>query len=187
MHAASAAGLARDQYAAAECPDAAGALALILAAGIASRGADSLAAAAEEFSAPKVKPVAAGSWRGKGRSQIRSTGYVVDTFEAASGPSEGPLRSKAVQRAVNLGDDADSVGVVAGQIAGADWGYSNIPERWRRRLAWGDRPSRSQTICGRSSVFDNSMSDADRTQRPPRAPPCLVVALFKCSRKKGSR
>jgi ADP-ribosyl-[dinitrogen reductase] hydrolase len=135
--------LARDQsrvsHAAAECPDAAEALALILAAGIASRGADSLAAA-DEFSAPKVKPVAAGSWRGKGRSQIRSAGYAVDTFEAVLWSVGRSSSFEGGPEAVNLGDDADSVGVVAGQIAGAVWGYSNIPERWRRRLAWGDRP-----------------------------------------------
>jgi hypothetical protein len=62
--------------------------------------------------------------------------------------------------------------------------------RTYRSAGGGDLPgaiasSRSLTICGRSSVFDNSLSDADRTQRPPRASPCLVVALFKCSRKKG--
>ena len=141
----SAASLARNQsrvtHAAAECLDAAEALARILTAGIAGCGAGTLDAAADaELSTPTVKSVAAGSWRGKMRNQIRSTGYVVDTIEAALW-SVGTSSSfeEAVLKAVNLGDDADSVGAVAGQVAGALWGYSNIPDRWRRRLAWRER------------------------------------------------
>jgi ADP-ribosylglycohydrolase len=34
----------------------------------------------------------------------------------------------AVLKAVNLGDDADTVGAVAGQIAGAIYGYSSVPK-----------------------------------------------------------
>ena len=141
----SAASLARNQsqvtHAAAECLDAAEALARILTAGIAGCGAGTLdAAATANLSTPTVKSVAAGSWRGKMRDQIRSTGYVVDTMEAALW-SIGASSSfeEAVLKAVNLGDDADSVGAVAGQVAGALSGYSNIPDRWRRRLAWRER------------------------------------------------
>ena len=36
--------------------------------------------------------------------------------------------------AANLGDDADIVGAVAGQIAGALYGLKGIPERWRKKL-----------------------------------------------------
>ena len=32
--------------------------------------------------------------------------------------------------AVNLGGDADSIGAVYGQIAGAFYGFDAIPERW---------------------------------------------------------
>ena len=32
--------------------------------------------------------------------------------------------------AVNLGGDSDSIGAVYGQIAGAYYGFSAIPERW---------------------------------------------------------
>ncbi len=39
-------------------------------------------------------------------------------------------------KAVNLGDDADNVGAVTGQIVGAIWGRSAIPAKWLRRLAW---------------------------------------------------
>ena len=40
--------------------------------------------------------------------------------------------------AANLGDDADTVAAIAGQIAGAHYGYAAIPERWLRVLAWHD-------------------------------------------------
>ena len=42
---------------------------------------------------------------------------------------------EAVLRAVNLGDDADTTGAVAGQLAGAHWGESGIPAEWRAGLA----------------------------------------------------
>jgi len=37
--------------------------------------------------------------------------------------------------AVNLGDDADTTGAVYGQLAGAFYGVSRIPERWLVKLA----------------------------------------------------
>jgi len=68
---------------------------------------------------------------------VKSTGYVEDTFEAALwafAPQDG--FENIVLRAVNLGDDADTVGAVAGQIAGARFGLSGIPEAWVAGLAW---------------------------------------------------
>jgi ADP-ribosylglycohydrolase len=41
--------------------------------------------------------------------------------------------------AVNLGDDADTTGAVYGQLAGAFYGDSGIPEAWRAKLALRDR------------------------------------------------
>jgi ADP-ribosylglycohydrolase len=37
--------------------------------------------------------------------------------------------------AVNLGDDADTTGAVYGQLAGAYYGESGIPEEWRSVIA----------------------------------------------------
>ena len=53
------------------------------------------------------------------------------------GTSESsPLRVAAV----TLGaDDADTVAAVTGQLAGALYGLSGIPDRWLDRLAWKDR------------------------------------------------
>jgi ADP-ribosylglycohydrolase len=36
---------------------------------------------------------------------------------------------------VNLGDDADTTGAVCGQLAGAYWGESGIPQEWQDGLA----------------------------------------------------
>ena len=41
----------------------------------------------------------------------------------------------AVLKAVNLGDDADTTGAICGQLAGAFWGESRIPESLRSGLA----------------------------------------------------
>ncbi|OYV36837.1 MAG: hypothetical protein B7Z80_14455 [Rhodospirillales bacterium 20-64-7] len=72
-------------------------------------------------------------------SDVKSTGYVVDTFEAAlwAFASEDCFAA-TVLRAVNLGDDADTVGAVAGQLAGARYGLSGIPTEWLEVLLWRD-------------------------------------------------
>jgi len=130
-------------HAAPECLYAAEILARVLASGIAGDGHAALAAATGATpKASKVKALAEGSWRGKTRDQIKSSGYVVDTLEAALWAVGGSQSfSEAVLMAVNLGDDADTVGAVAGQIAGSIWGFSAIPQAWRQNLAWGDRLS----------------------------------------------
>lgn len=42
---------------------------------------------------------------------------------------------EAVLRAVNLGDDADTTGAICGQLAGAYWSESGIPQSLRSGLA----------------------------------------------------
>jgi ADP-ribosyl-[dinitrogen reductase] hydrolase len=87
-----------------------------------------------------VDTIARGLWRGKSRAQIRSSGYVIDTLEAAlwSVASASSFRA-AVLTAANLGDDADTVAAVTGQLAGALWGASAIPAEWVSRLSWSER------------------------------------------------
>ena len=87
-----------------------------------------------------IDAIARGSWCGKTRDQIRSSGYVIHTLEAAVW-AVGTTSSfeDALILAVNLGDDADTVGAVTGQLAGALYGASAIPERWLHPLAWRER------------------------------------------------
>ena len=66
---------------------------------------------------------------------IKSTGYVVDTLEAALWCllTTNNYRD-CVLKAVNLGDDTDTVAAVAGGLAGALYGYEAIPKEWRETL-----------------------------------------------------
>lgn len=78
--------------------------------------------------------------------EIRSSGYVVDTLEAAVWCllNTGNYRD-CVLKAVNLGDDTDTVAAVAGGMAGICYGYADIPSEWLRSLARSDI---IETVCG---------------------------------------
>ncbi len=85
--------------------------------------------------AEKVAKVAAGSFQHREPPEIRGTGYVVDSLEAAlwafyksQNFREGTLL------AANLGDDADTTAAIYGQIAGAHYGATAIPSEWRKLL-----------------------------------------------------
>ncbi len=80
--------------------------------------------------------VAAGSFKQRNPPDIRGTGYVVKSLEAAlwafyhsTSFEDGCLL------AVNLGEDADTTGAVYGQLAGAFYGEAGISQQWRTRLA----------------------------------------------------
>lgn len=65
------------------------------------------------------------------RDSIKSSGYVVDTLEAALWCllTTESYRD-CVLNAVNLGMDTDSVAAVAGGLAGALYGLEGIPQAW---------------------------------------------------------
>lgn len=87
--------------------------------------------------APAVAAVIGGSWRDKRREQIRSSGYVVHSLEAAIWcVAQAASFREAVLLAANLGDDADTVAAITGQLAGALWGVEGIPADWLEKLAW---------------------------------------------------
>jgi ADP-ribosylglycohydrolase len=85
--------------------------------------------------AAKVEEVARGSFR-RQPPQIRGSGYVIHTLEAAlwAFHTTDTFRDGAL-RVVNLGEDADTTGAVYGQIAGAYYGADGIPAEWRAKLA----------------------------------------------------
>ena len=87
-----------------------------------------------------IDAVARGSWIGKQRADIQSSGDVIHTLEAALwSVSQTDNFRDAVVLAANLGDDADTVAAVTGQLAGAVWGVSDIPKAWVNRLSWQQR------------------------------------------------
>jgi len=64
-------------------------------------------------------------------NDIRSTGYVVATLEAALWSLVRTDSYKdAALTAVNLGDDTDTVAAIAGGLAGLYYGYEGIPREW---------------------------------------------------------
>lgn len=132
----------RTTHGAAECLDACALLARIRVCAIAGAPRSDLikAGSGVVVESPRIKAVADGTWRSKTREQIRSSGYVVHTLEAALWCVDRTENfADAVLLAVNLADDADTVGAVTGQVAGALYGESGIPNAWREKLAQGDR------------------------------------------------
>jgi ADP-ribosyl-[dinitrogen reductase] hydrolase len=68
--------------------------------------------------------------------EIRSSGHVVDTLEAALWVNaRHDDFANAVLHAVNLGDDTDTTGCVAGGLAGILHGEGSIPAEWSEGLA----------------------------------------------------
>ena len=64
-------------------------------------------------------------------SDIKSTGYVVDLLEAALWSLLNTESfEQCLLKAVNLGDDSDTIGAIAGGVAGLFYGYDNIPGQW---------------------------------------------------------
>ena len=85
---------------------------------------------------PLIQEVIEGSFRHKQPPAIEGSGWVVKSLEASLWAfHDTDTFEKAVLRAVNLGDDADTTGVVCGQLAGAFWGESQIPGSLRSGLA----------------------------------------------------
>lgn len=79
----------------------------------------------------------------KPRDEVKSSGYVVDTLDAAL----WALRSTdnyrdCILAAVNLGDDTDTVAAVAGGLAGIMYGFDKdygIPWTWIRHLRYREK------------------------------------------------
>ena len=70
---------------------------------------------------------------------IRSTGYVIDTLESSLWCVFNTTNYKdAVLKAVNLGDDTDTVGAITGGLAGIIYGYDTIPSEWLEVLVRKD-------------------------------------------------
>ena len=85
---------------------------------------------------PLIQEIAHGSFRQKQPPAIKGSGWVVKSLEASLWAfHDAATFEEAVLKAVNLGDDADTTGAICGQLAGAYWGESGIPESLRASLA----------------------------------------------------
>ena len=87
----------------------------------------------------EVDQIARGSFKTKEPPEIKGSGYVVRSLEAALWAF---FRSDTFEpgclMAVNLGDDADTTGAVYGQLAGAYYGERGIPRGWITKLTKKD-------------------------------------------------
>jgi ADP-ribosylglycohydrolase len=85
----------------------------------------------------EIDEIAAGSFKEKNPPEIKGSGYVVKSLEAALWAFfHGKDFKDGALLAVNLGDDADTTGAVYGQIAGAFYGLKGIPGEWREKIAF---------------------------------------------------
>lgn len=84
---------------------------------------------------PEIEEVANGSFTIREPPEITGRTYVVKSLEAALWAFyKGKDYRESVLLAVNLGRDADTTGVICGQLAGAYYGIDGIPEEWIQGL-----------------------------------------------------
>lgn len=130
----------RTTHGAAECIDACRLLAAILRAALAGHTKPDVLFAVDDLVAPatlapKIAALAQGAYRAKDITQIRGSGYVVESLEAALWCfwTTDNYRA-AVLCAANLGDDADTTAAICGQVAGAYYGLTGIPQAWQDQV-----------------------------------------------------
>jgi ADP-ribosyl-[dinitrogen reductase] hydrolase len=83
--------------------------------------------------------------------EIRSSGYVVDTLEAALWCLLNTKNYReCVLKAVNLGEDTDTVSAVVGGLAGIHYGLSGIPDAWLNGL---QNKRMLDDCCGKLAAF----------------------------------
>lgn len=100
----------------------------------------------------EIDEIAGGSFKRREPPEIKGTGYVVKSLEAAlwAFHNSDSFRDGCLL-AVNLGDDADTTGAVYGELAGAFYGESGIPEAWRSKLGHHDLiASYAEQLCERA-------------------------------------
>ena len=128
----------RTTHGAVECVDACRLLAGIIVRALDGSGKeDVLFAESDRFEgAAAIAAIARGEYRDKLEKGIRGSGNVAESLEAALWCFyRTDSFETAILRAANLGDDADTTAAVCGQVAGAYYGMSGIPDRWLERLA----------------------------------------------------
>ena len=86
-----------------------------------------------------LENIARGTYFNAEEKDIRGSGYVVESLEAALWCFYTTENFKdCILKAANLGDDADTTAAIAGQVAGAYYGLSGIPVEWVKRVSWSD-------------------------------------------------
>ena len=91
------------------------------------------------------------------REDVNNSGWAVSTLQAALWAFETTdTFEDGMIAAVNLGGDADSIGAVFGQIAGAYYGYNAIPERWLAKIKDRETVNNLIEACVQLHFEDNA-------------------------------
>jgi ADP-ribosyl-[dinitrogen reductase] hydrolase len=128
---------ARTTHGAAECVEACRLFGAILFQALAGKDKEAvlLGHGAPDSTSPTLQAIARGDYQSKAESEIRGSGYVVQSLEAALWCFWHTTDfESAILKAANLGDDADTTAAVCGQVAGAFYGETGIPAHWLDRL-----------------------------------------------------
>ncbi|KHD35041.1 crystallin [Clostridium acetobutylicum] len=85
--------------------------------------------------------------------QIKSSGYVVDTIKAALWCFlTTKSYQEAILKAINLGNDTDTIAAIVGGMAGTYYGIQGIPNNWIQSLA------RKEEIYEMLTIFRNMIN-----------------------------
>lgn len=104
-------------------------------------------------------------------SGFTPNGFTVTAFQAARsaihatlGAASGKHVPKALQQAISIGNDTDTVAVIAGTLLGARYGASGLPADWARRVhGWPDG-MRGKDLIKMSRATANGAAPGDRTR-----------------------
>ena len=78
----------------------------------------------------ELKTIIVGDFMTMSEEEIQSSGYAIHSLEAALWSFyHTNTFEEAILKSVNLGDDADTVGAITGQLAGAYYGVDGIPDK----------------------------------------------------------
>jgi ADP-ribosylglycohydrolase len=134
----------RTTHGAPECIDACRLLAGIIYRGLSEESKEDVLGESNSFHGePKIMMIANGHYQNKPIKEIRGSGYVVESLEAALWCFlQTDTFEAAILKAANLGDDADTTAAICGQLAGAFYGETGIPKKWLEKLAMREEISK---------------------------------------------
>ncbi|CAF4193720.1 unnamed protein product [Rotaria sp. Silwood2] len=129
---------------------------------------------------PDVMKVAQGSYKKAGgyHDGIRGKGYIVDALEAALRAFyyDEDSFEKGVLDAVNLGGDTDTTAAIYGPLAGAYYGFDNLPKKWISQVdAQNFMTCLSKWIIYEGELWQPKFSISSRSEPNPQSQ--LMVPL----------